>query len=347
MNEFETFNNLDLCIAAEETSGKDTIAGVQEIKGLLRVYPKTKTARNKLLVEGCKINGRTVMPCDKNPYILKDDGSESPTTKLWISDIPLSCDDADIETALVRIGCTLRSKMMYEKMRNRDGKLTRFYTGRRFAFITLPEKHLSTELEIGGMKAKLYYREQPKQNKTNTVCSKCLQKGHWAGVCTSEVVCRECMQIGHKRGDPQCRGRAMNELNAMNVMMNGFDAAQTQSENEEDEHMERIATNNDEEENSDEGEKAEEWVDCEGGEKKEVKEGRRGRKAAPQNKNKAHKQLVAVCKQQTLPFTRARSLTPKRGRASTGDSPTNVAQSETPKKQARLSLADGGGVSEK
>ena len=60
---------------------------------------------------------------------------EIPSTKLWISDIPLLCANEDIESALSRLGIVLRSKLIQEKNRNGDGKLTRFFTGRRFVFM--------------------------------------------------------------------------------------------------------------------------------------------------------------------------------------------------------------------
>ena len=63
-----------------------------------------------------------------------------PVTKVWISDILISCDGKDIETALVRLGCVLRSSLINEKIRNKDGKLTRFLTGWRFVFVNTPEK---------------------------------------------------------------------------------------------------------------------------------------------------------------------------------------------------------------
>ena len=60
---------------------------------------------------------------DKNPFILRGgSGEEMPVTKVWISDIPISCDGKDIETALVRLGCVLRSSLMNEKIRSKDGK---------------------------------------------------------------------------------------------------------------------------------------------------------------------------------------------------------------------------------
>ena len=49
-----------------------------------------------------------------------DSGEEVPVTKVWISDILISVDRKDIETALVRLGCVLRSSLINEKIRNTD-----------------------------------------------------------------------------------------------------------------------------------------------------------------------------------------------------------------------------------
>ena len=78
---------------------------------------------------------------DNNPFIVRgDSGKEVPATKVWISDIPISVDGKDTEIALVRLGCVLRSSLINEKIRNKDGKLTRFLTGRRFVFVNIPER---------------------------------------------------------------------------------------------------------------------------------------------------------------------------------------------------------------
>ena len=87
------------------------------------------------LREGISLRGRALSLYDENPFILKGrDGKERPTTKLWISDIPLSCDGADIESAIVKLGCVLCSSLIFEKIRNKDARLARFLTGRRFSY---------------------------------------------------------------------------------------------------------------------------------------------------------------------------------------------------------------------
>ena len=58
---------------------------------------------------------------DKTPFILRgQDGMESPSTKLRISEVSISCDDKDNESAIVRLGCVLRSYLILAKMHNRD-----------------------------------------------------------------------------------------------------------------------------------------------------------------------------------------------------------------------------------
>ena len=104
------FDTLEICLAAERVSGSETILGAQEIRGLWRLYPLSRKARNDLLINGLTLRQKTVLVHDKNPFILKGgDGQEIPVTKVWISDIPISVDGKDIETALVRLGCTLSS----------------------------------------------------------------------------------------------------------------------------------------------------------------------------------------------------------------------------------------------
>ena len=89
------------------------------------------------MIDGITLRQQTVQVHDKNPFILRGgSGEEMPVTKVWISDIPISCDRKDIEMALVRLECVPQSSLINEKIRNKGGKLTRFLTGRRFVFVT-------------------------------------------------------------------------------------------------------------------------------------------------------------------------------------------------------------------
>ena len=45
LNDSFKYDTLEICLAAEKVSGTETILGAQEIRGLWRVYPITRTAR--------------------------------------------------------------------------------------------------------------------------------------------------------------------------------------------------------------------------------------------------------------------------------------------------------------
>ena len=98
----------------------------------------------------------------------------------------------------------LRSSLINDKIRNKDGKLTRFLTGRRFVFVNIPQRPLERTVKIGGFTARLYYKEQPRADPQQTTCSRCLERGHRVSACPNNIRYRECRQEGHKRGDPVC-----------------------------------------------------------------------------------------------------------------------------------------------
>ena len=195
---------LEICLAAEKTTGQGSIIGAQQIGGLWRIYPENRDARTQLLVQGLRIRGTIVQLSNLNPYIIRDDtGEEKPTTKIFIDNLPISVADSEVEHALKKLGCELRSTVKAERARNADGKLTRFLTGRRFLFITVPTVPLEKDIRIDIFRATVYHREQ-KQAKKTAVCSNCLELNHHVSQCEKEVVCRVCRSPGHKSGDPDC-----------------------------------------------------------------------------------------------------------------------------------------------
>ncbi len=142
---------------------------------------------------------------DKNPFLVREDnGQEVPTTRLTISDIPLSYSNDDIVKALEAIGCRLMSRLIFECDRDDNKRLTRWKTGRRFVYIALPETPLVRSLKIGLFEAKLYHREQ-KLTKQTLECYKCLQPGHISVNCQNPIRCRVCRLENHRAGDKECR----------------------------------------------------------------------------------------------------------------------------------------------
>lgn len=196
---------LEICLAAERTAGTGSVAGAQQIGGLWRIYPTAKEARTQLLVQGLRISGTVIQLANVNPYVVRDEGGEEkPTTKVFVDNVPISVADSEIEAALTKVGCELRSSVKAERARDPDGKLTRFLTGRRFVFITVPPVPLDQSLRISIFNAKVYHREQ-KLTKKAVICSNCLEANHHFSQCIKDVVCMTCRSSGHKRGDPACK----------------------------------------------------------------------------------------------------------------------------------------------
>ena len=100
-------------------------------------------------------------------------------------------------------------KVIQEKIRDRDGKLTHFLTGRRFVFINAPLKPLGKSVKIRGFTARLYHKEQLK-DKREAECTRCLACGHRVWQCVNDIVCRQCRTCGHRMGDSVCAALAGN-----------------------------------------------------------------------------------------------------------------------------------------
>ena len=187
---------LDICQAVERSIGLNSVTGAQRLGGLWRIYPTSITARNNILIQGFSFRNVTLKVCDTNPNILHDSstGREVPTTKVFIDQVPLSVADSEIENSLKKIGCELRSDIKKQRARDSDGKLTRFLTGKRFVFITLPPKPLERRLKVVHYNASIFHVEQNTVKKT-VICSKCLQEGHHQSSCENEVVCKVCCKL--------------------------------------------------------------------------------------------------------------------------------------------------------
>ena len=98
------YDALEMCLVAERLSGSETVLGAQDIRGLWKIYPLTSQAHAQLLTDGLPLQGHSVRVYDKNSSTLSGQDTETPVTKLRILDIPISCADADLESATVRLG---------------------------------------------------------------------------------------------------------------------------------------------------------------------------------------------------------------------------------------------------
>ena len=196
----ENLSVADICAAAEAVAGSGSIFGCTLIYGVWRIKPLQMVARAKLLANGIVIDKKRISLEAINPNYNKN-GGETVGTRLTVSNLPFSYSNDAIMRNLTQLGVKSRSSIKMEKARGRDNKLTDWANGRRVLWISLPEKPLPKSVRMGDFWAHLYYREM---KNTNNKCFNCLQEGHRAANCTSEVVCRSCKQSGHRSGDPQC-----------------------------------------------------------------------------------------------------------------------------------------------
>ena len=175
--------------------------GAQNIRGLWRLYPATRAIRDRLLVQGFVLRNVLIKPCPDNPFSYKDSvtGVEKPVTKLWIDNIPISCADEEIEHSLKKLGIELRGDIRrdYARYPPPNNGWSRFLTGRRFVFITVPPTPLNKKFQVGIFHGTLFHEEM-KLIKKSVVCSKCLATDHHVSACKNEVRCKICMNFGHR-----------------------------------------------------------------------------------------------------------------------------------------------------
>ena len=121
----ERLSYIDICEAAEQVTGFESIVGVQRLGSLWRLYPANLEVRAKLAGTTLSLLGNiSVRLCSQNPLMLRDSqGKEIATTRLSIDGIPVSVSSADIEGSLRQKGIKIRSAMMWEKARNSDNSL--------------------------------------------------------------------------------------------------------------------------------------------------------------------------------------------------------------------------------
>ena len=154
-------DGLKLCIAGERVSGKGTIVGAQKMGKIFRIYPKTNTAREALIIHGIEYNSTHLPVLTNNPFV--DTGKTS--VRAIIGNVPLSVSNTEIFDSFSSIeGVKTRSKLFYEGYRNEDKTLTSFKTGRRFIYIDTPKKPLPRFFQVGSWKATLYHYGQKEKS---------------------------------------------------------------------------------------------------------------------------------------------------------------------------------------
>ncbi|GFS13058.1 hypothetical protein ElyMa_001387400 [Elysia marginata] len=137
-----------------------------------------------------------------------------------------------ITSGLEKIGVVCRSNIFMERVRDPNGKLTHWLTGRRFIWINVPKKPIMQMINIGHFKASLYYKEQKPAS-----CRRCLREGHSAHQCTFEERCLNCGTSGHRKGDGKCKDSGDSRSKRHDVLVDD----RNQRDHNDDERVENRA----------------------------------------------------------------------------------------------------------
>ena len=125
-------DTIDMCWAAENTSGRGSIRGAQRIRGLWRIYPCRQEARNKLLLEGMHLWRVQVSLLPIKPVHLTRPKQGETSYKTVGGKFPTWSGDHVIKTALKKQGCEMWSMVRKELAHDKNGKMTNWEMGRRF-----------------------------------------------------------------------------------------------------------------------------------------------------------------------------------------------------------------------
>ncbi|CAH1248930.1 Hypp8481 [Branchiostoma lanceolatum] len=188
------FSNVEVYKAISRVLDGSKIRGIQQVRGMWRIYLSETADRANLLITGFNLRNKHVDMRDVHPF-RQNDG-----VRITVKDVPLSVDDSAIAEGLRRYGAKLLGPLRRERLRV-DGRLTNCETGDRFGFMqepATPADHIPRNVELAGRwRARVFYRDQT----TDRNCSKCLGKGHVMRNCTSDWRCSQCNKLGHKRVD--------------------------------------------------------------------------------------------------------------------------------------------------
>lgn len=165
---------LEVCNAMARSIGARSVDGAQQIRGIWRLYTKSKEARVELLIKGINIRGRHVELTETNPRNLKQDDPDAPVEKIIFKDVPLSVDNKVIMSYLKdHPHVQLTTNVRYSRERNDDGSLSNFRNGDRFVFALQPVvPPLKSKDNIGTYTARIYHHSQ------NLTCKACNLPGH-------------------------------------------------------------------------------------------------------------------------------------------------------------------------
>ena len=152
----------EICRAAEREVGEKGIFALQKAGGLLRLYPQSEAARSRLVLKGFSLRGIRIFPTPTSPKrTFSRDGIVVQSTRLVISNLPISVSDTDILEEIRAAGYKPLSALSYDCLRDKNKRLTRFCNGNRSIFVVQPAGPLPKTVKVQSkFTAFIYYPER-------------------------------------------------------------------------------------------------------------------------------------------------------------------------------------------
>ncbi len=189
-NEEPKLKHYEVIEAISRVVRSDQIHMVQIVRGLWRIYMKSKQSRATLITRGVDIRHLHIQLYDTNPYRTNSTDPSEVIERVTFKDLAGSVDDSLIMDYIETLPYEQKSKLQYARARNRTNQLTDIMTGDRYILLKGPiVPVLPNRVKIGQFTARVYHDSQFK-------------------------VCKACGNLGHRFKDPQCPAYDP-ELNAL------------------------------------------------------------------------------------------------------------------------------------
>jgi len=171
---------LDICKAVAAVIGSSNLIGVQNIKNLWRIYPKTVISKVQLFTkQTLLLDGKHINLYEQNPFASRQADPRKPNDKLTMKNVPISVSNEEFVKMLEDNGVELQSKVQYSYLREVDGSLTSYWGGDRFVYVTPFDPPLPHNQTVANFPCTVIHH-----GKTFS--------------------CKSCGQAGHKTGDETC-----------------------------------------------------------------------------------------------------------------------------------------------
>ena len=129
----------EICRAAEREVGVNGIFALQKAGGLFRLYPHSEAARSRLVLHGFTVRSTRIFPTPTSPKrTFSHNGIVVQSTRLVVSNLPISVSDTDILEEIKAAGYKPLSALSYDCLRDKHKRLTRFCNGNRSIFVIKP-----------------------------------------------------------------------------------------------------------------------------------------------------------------------------------------------------------------